>query len=154
MNDYTCLTKQGLDLTIAVFLAEACLEAYSETFSFTKQWIEDRKFKDHETFDAGNTQGFWAVADDVVMLCFRGTSNPGQWIRDARILPAMHPWGLVHRGFKTGVKVVAEHISDFAKLARTKKHVWITGHSLGGALAVMTAANLKNEGIVANARFR
>ncbi len=143
MSDCTCLAGEGISLDAAVFLAEACQEAYAVGFATTAKWIEERRFSSFTTFDVGNTQGFWAEAGEIAMLAFRGTSNPGQWIRDLRILPALHPWGLIHRGFKTGVRVVAAEMKAFAEVARTKKHVWITGHSLGGALAVVAAADFK-----------
>jgi hypothetical protein len=147
MDDLTCLTTQGFDINAAVFLAEASAEAYSKEFATTPKWAKDRKFNPPHPFDTGNTQGFWAEGGDVALLSFRGTSNTGQWIRDLRLAPAFHKWGLVHRGFKTGVSVVEDQIAAFAKVAKGKKHVWITGHSLGGALAVLAAANLKIEGI-------
>lgn len=146
----TCLKTKGLDLKAAVFLAEASAEAYSRDPETTKDWAAERGFTSCQSFDLGNIQGFWTEGDDVAMLSFRGTSNIGQWVRDARILPAGHAWGLVHRGFKKGVDIVHGYVDAFAAVAATKPYVWITGHSLGGALAVIAAANLKLKGINAS----
>jgi hypothetical protein len=38
-------------------------------------------------FDSGNVQGYHCSTPQAALLVFRGTSNIGQWIRDARVLP-------------------------------------------------------------------
>lgn len=42
---------------------------------------------------------------------------------------------------------VEEDLRGFDQAAAQAEHVWITGHSLGGALAVLAAARLKLQGI-------
>lgn len=148
MTPLDCLRQTGLNLDAAVLLAEACRVAYESFEKGGKPWAATQGFQSSAGCDEGNTQMFWAETNDIALLVFRGTSNIGQWVRDARILPAFHPWGLVHRGFKTGVSVVADALAAFTAVAKARKCVWITGHSLGGALAALVAANLRQEGIV------
>lgn len=150
MSESDCLKTEGLDLRAAVFLAEASAQAYSGSPASTLQWSEERGFTSCQSFDRGNIQGFWTAGPETALLVYRGTSNIGQWVRDARITPAGHPWGLVHRGFLKGVQAVSGEVEAFAEVARTRPHVWIAGHSLGGALAVVTAADLKLRGITAS----
>lgn len=145
LNNYTILKNHEpqLNLDIAVLLAEASAAAYSQLAA--SKWAVQNDFGGANPINQGNIQGFWCVKEDVALLAFRGTSNPGQWIRDARILPMSHPWGWVHRGFGKGILAIEE---DFQKFIETVKQqsgrkVWVTGHSLGGALAVIAAANLK-----------
>lgn len=145
MSSHTILKRSGLDVSIAVFLAEASSAAYTDPAS--KAWASSVGFTNFKHFNRENVQGFWCNEDDVALLAFRGTSNPGQWIRDARIFPVKHPWGMVHEGFQDGVADVEQDLKEFDKVASNAKHVWITGHSLGGALAVMAAARLKIRGI-------
>ena len=141
------LTRSGLDIDLAVLLAEASAMAYKPAISI-KAWAKNNGLNTHiSTFDEDNIQGFWCAAGDVALLCFRGTSNPGQWIRDLRLIPVEHPWGRVHAGFKGGIDIAEPHIYAFEQVAKDAKHVWVTGHSLGGALAVLAAARLRQHGL-------
>lgn len=151
MSDTTnLLTRSGLDLDVAVVLAEASNMAYKPGPQI-KAWALVHGFGCECTpFDQGNIQGFWCAADGVALLAFRGTSNPGQWIRDLRLIPVEHAWGRIHAGFKGGIDIIEPDLHLFEKAAEKAEHVWVTGHSLGGALAVVAAARLKLHGISAS----
>ncbi len=145
-TDATCLTRSGFNLDIAVFLAEASAAAYGEK-AVTETWARGRGFKVHEAFDRSNIQGFWCTAGDMALLAFRGTSNIKQWIRDAQLLTVAHPWGQTHKGFTEGLALVEQDLQLFDVAAAKARHVWITGHSLGGGLALLAAARQKMKGI-------
>lgn len=146
---YTLLQNSGLDLNIAVFLAEASQAAYE--FSDADVWAKAVGFSGSNPIDHENIQAFWCVQDDVALMVFRGTHNTGQWLRNARFFPVSHPWGWVHDGFKAGIEDIAGELTAFEAAAANAKHVWISGHSLGGALALMMAARLKiRQGIKAS----
>jgi hypothetical protein len=132
----------GVDIHIAVFLAECAQAAYDEVTS-PEAWATAAGFAQVHSFNRRNVQGFWCVQDGVALLAFRGTSNIGQWLRDARFFPGEFPWGRVHVGFRDGVDAVSSDLKAFAKAAAGANSVWVTGHSLGGALAVIAAARLR-----------
>lgn len=140
--DAAVLRKSGLHLDSAVFLASASRAAYGSVQE-VKTFAASVKFPQVSSFDLSNVQGFWCADSEVALLAFRGTSNPGQWLRDARFFPASHPWGHVHIGFRDGVAAVENALLEFDQVARRARYVWITGHSLGGALAVIAAARMK-----------
>lgn len=143
----THLTRSGLDLDIAVILAEAANTAYKPGIMI-RAWAASHGFGSQCTpFDHDNIQGFWCVKDDIALLSFRGTSNPGQWIRDLRLIPIGHPWGSVHAGFKGGIDLAEPDMQAFQAASQNARHVWVTGHSLGGALAVLAAARLRQAGL-------
>jgi len=141
---YTILKNAdpGVNLPIAVLLAKASQAAYGEAAT-PDAWAKSAGIPGATLFDRSNVQGFWCVHDGVGVLAFRGTSNIGQWIRDARFFPAEFPWGRLHIGFRDGVGAVMPDLEAFAKAAAGANYVWVTGHSLGGALAVIAAARLK-----------
>ena len=141
------LNKSGFDIETAVWLARSAELAYESDDSIISNWARHQGFSSAATFNRGNVQGFWTSSENVILLAFRGTSNLGQWIRDARLLPVSHPWGKVHNGFSDGLAQVDEDLHNFDQAATQTEHVWITGHSLGGALAVLAAARLVQQGI-------
>jgi len=73
------------------------------------------------------------------ILAFRGTAQGLDWVTDALVVPVPYAGRLCHGGF------TAAHASVWGKI---KKHIrmdrplLICGHSLGGALAELSAAKL------------
>lgn len=147
-NEHTLLKRSGIDLDLAVFLAHASQIVYDPEVSI-RNWTMNRGFTECTFIDRNNIQAFWCVADDVALLSFRGSSNVEQWIRDFRFIPIDHPWGNVHAGFTKGVNNVEVDLLKFLERAKNIQHVWLTGHSLGGALAVLATAWLKMQGVSA-----
>lgn len=149
-HDLSCLTNTGFDIQAAVLLARSAELAYVDDATIISNWAIQQGFSNVTAFNQGNIQGFWTTANKVALLAFRGTSNLGQSIRDARLIPAGHSWGRVHKGFYDGLAKVEELLDGFDQSATEVEHVWITGHSLGGALAILAAARLKQQGIISH----
>ncbi len=77
---------------------------------------------------------YWAV------LAFRGSSEPTNWVHNFNT--GLSPWfggGLVHQGFLEALMKIWEPIRH--RLRRLKMPVFFSGHSLGGALATLAAAD-------------
>jgi triacylglycerol lipase len=84
--------------------------------------------------------------DDVLIAC-RGTEPTAlnDVVADLKMFPVEHHLGgRVHRGFYDEYEKVMPGIYDALKKHDKKqtKTLWITGHSLGGAMAVLVAAEL------------
>jgi len=107
-------------------------------------------------FKAGPLQAFLAVnPDEFAVLAFQGTANPKDWSVDLnalrRPLPGFAKVG-VHRGFWEGWQSLAAQIRvkvDQLGVEAGELGLYITGHSLGGALAQLASAELERDTLAA-----
>ena len=101
--------------------------------------------------DRAGTQGFVAGNSELVLVSFRGT-EPGElkdWMTDLQIrrVPGKGG-GHVHRGFKAALEAVASDMAAAVRRLRDRgQPVFVTGHSLGAALATLAVAASETEGI-------
>ncbi|WKU43052.1 lipase family protein [Streptomyces sp. VNUA116] len=141
-------------LAHAYWLARAADLSYKDKATIEKQahdWGFDR-VRHHETrftppFPLEDTQAFTMAGNDMIITAFRGT-EPAQirdWLSDATTPPWPGPakTGYIHYGFGKALESVFPEVRDTLKEYRTNDQtVWITGHSLGGALAMLAGARL------------
>lgn len=88
--------------------------------------------------------------DDVLIAC-RGTepTQINDILADLKMFPVKHHIaGRVHRGFYAEYEKVIPGIKEALAKHNKKgdKTMWVTGHSLGGAMAVLVAAELQPNG--------
>lgn len=98
-----------------------------------------------------DTQGIFGDAfDDRLVIAFRGSEETGiaDWITDLKFIPAVYPYAdppdkrvHVHLGFLGAYQSVRDAILDAAK-STTHRQIICTGHSLGGALATLSALDI------------
>lgn len=110
---------------------------------------------DGYSISIGNSAALVEIVDGIQYIAFAGSDDAKDWRfdLDAKQVPwsskddAKPYGGSVHRGFKTCWEEVKPHL--LPKLDLSLPTV-VTGHSLGGALAVLCAASLKRVGVQIN----
>jgi triacylglycerol lipase len=93
------------------------------------------------------TSGFVAQGDDMLVVVFRGTENSLDWWTNLNTSFVTLQGGTrVHTGFFQAYWPIRDTIFECVidALRKKRRPVYITGHSLGGALALMATAELSN----------
>jgi len=126
-------------------LAKAAKLAYADEDEVITQVRRWGFLEDPIVLDWDLTQGFIAHHRDYVLVSFRGTNSFFDWLRNFKFVQKKETWGRVHSGFKQAANAVWTIVqSKLEEWAGGKKGVWLTGHSLGAAIATITAARLLN----------
>jgi len=132
----------------ALYLAHASDIAYHRSpgkAAAERLGLETVSFLNHIT----RTRGFLGVCDTHAVLAFRG-SDPvtlQAWLTDVvvRLVEHHHYHGRVHRGFHLALHHTWKKIEPILDKIG-EKPLFLAGHSMGGALAVLTACRLAKLG--------
>lgn len=149
------------------WLADASLLVYGDA-TFIRQTFEQSSLpgQGFELSFLGaddDNRGFLLQNNSALIFVFRGTRlemyplfdliklvivNQDDLLTDSRFLPApCQAGGRVHSGFLQAFGDVCSLLDDFVGCRRPAQRIWLTGHSLGGALATLTAAHLGAENV-------
>lgn len=99
--------------------------------------------------------GWVCRKDDRLMVTFRGTQTPGDWLHNLDFVA--EPYlpvpgrGTVHQGFQLVYYAIRKNLLDIVnKMGVGCTELVVTGHSLGGALATLAMPDLLNQNFAAN----
>ncbi|GGD94512.1 lipase family protein [Paenibacillus nasutitermitis] len=136
----------------AIYLAAVCGQTYiqyennQQLFLVPTTYRVVGSFKAKVYGDIEETFGFLIESERAAILAFRGTSSATDWVTDLIaqqiVFKPANKRCLTHRGF-TDVYMSAKQ--DIFRLLDTlpgNKPLFVTGHSLGGALATLAALDI------------
>tara|TARA_R110002073_G_scaffold233985_1_gene395238 strand:- start:4780 stop:5913 length:1134 start_codon:yes stop_codon:yes gene_type:complete len=83
-------------------------------------------------------------SDGLAVVIFRGTNftEIPDWYKNLTVTFETSERGKFHRGFSDAYRTVRSEVQRFINEERPSK-IWITGHSLGGAMAVACGIDIK-----------
>lgn len=146
--------KTGLDQGNAYWMARLAKEVYSKTSDSDQRpnesGILDSLKSDDPGFiqvigaDKNTAQGALIEHKKYYCLAFRGTNELADWIDNINAFTVEELFGKFHRGFWNSVEDIWQPLySRYQELNQTNKRpLFITGHSLGGAMATIATARL------------
>ncbi len=134
----------GYSLANAQALVRAARLSYQSPQEITKQ-VWSWGFSQFKFFDCETTQAYVMGNDRAIVLAFRGTEmkKMQDWMTDLKAGLTPESGGKAHRGFKLAIDHVWESL--FVTILQFRKQdqpIFVTGHSLGGALATVASLRL------------
>ncbi|XID93413.1 lipase family protein [Paenibacillaceae bacterium WGS1546] len=139
----------GYDIRTAIFLAAVCSQTYAQfndpdgRFVVPDGYSFVREIRARSLAGAPERFGFILQSDSHVVVAFRGSSTTTDWISDAIAsqtkLKYVRNGGMTHRGFTNIYDSARSRILSALGKLSAGKALYITGHSLGGALATLCA---------------
>ena len=127
-----------------------------EDYSVVQQQLPSYGFNAEMEINKGSTTaytaGFIASNDTSVVVAFKGTVVTSYrdlltdaWFEKTPIIPGSAVQ--VHSGFASALELVYSDIVNFLQPFPSGKTLYITGHSLGGALASLLGYRLVQDGV-------
>lgn len=112
---------------------------------------EDEGFSDLIVASKNSAQGMMIEHEDYFCLVFRGTDESLDWLDNMNAIAVEQLFGEFHRGFWNSVQDIWEILFGQYQLRARGQHkpkpLFLTGHSLGGAMATIAAAILSHRDI-------
>lgn len=132
-------------LGTALHLASAAEQIYADPGVVERTAVRAWKYPHFRFFDVDTTQCFVAADSQAILVCFRGTegNRVEDWIANIGLDLIDGPLaGRVHKGFYDALSCVWHLLDKEVERLQSvgKRELWVTGHSLGAALATLAVA--------------
>jgi len=141
------MALQNLDQKhLAYIFAQFARDAYKDDSSaiFKQYGFED----DYKFLEKEEAEGHVVCNDDELIITFRGTqpTQLNDLLADLDTIPKRNGPGFVHAGFRKEARKLYDMVFDYIK-AHPNRKIYVTGHSLGAAMATYMAQEIKWNGL-------
>lgn len=147
LNATSYSPKNSLSMALACYLS---YQSQAQIEQQLKQWGFSHVA--HLEANKGlkiDTQGFVASKDNLSLIAFRGSESIQDWMSNFTVVTDAGPFSdtRIHEGFQDALfPVIMDLTEEIIKQGGGNQSLWITGHSLGGALAtILTAMYLERD---------
>ena len=145
------MVKQQFNKDLALLMAKLCVEGYADVENYNVS-----QFNMELVATLNNTktdiQGYIAKESTNLYIVFRGANTMKDYLRDVDIFFKNYPPSKrfffkpkVHKGFFDGYLSVKEEIIKAITSNQEVEKLYLTGHSMGAALAVYCAIDLQRQ---------
>lgn len=138
---------RDFDLIRAWWMLEASFLSYLPNRDRVRADFASVGFRSCRFVEAGDLRGVLALGAGRALLVFRGTlvTSRSNLLTDAdlRLVPAASGPGRVHRGFRNAYREISAPLEEACRRLPPGTKLYLCGHSLGGALAVLASASLR-----------
>jgi len=149
--------RNSFDRSTATFLAQCCHEACTfrdnnEKISVLGGFVLINEFTSG-TVKTPEESGVIIESGDRIVIAFKDSHSPFEWLTDMNMSQTKYPFCPGNKKTHSGLTAIyascREQIIESLRSLNHAKTLYITGHGIGGALAVLNAVD-----IVANTSFK
>lgn len=135
------MLKDKTLVEMAALMANLARAAYLDD---NKKLFADLGFTQYKLMDKDGAQGHLAASDTEVIITCRGTEpkQVNDLFADLNTIPKRNGPGWVHEGFRKEARKLIDEVMAWAA-AHPEKDFYITGHSLGAAMATYLTQELE-----------
>lgn len=138
------------DWKIVRLMAELSFISYEDSISTVQNRLRlyDLVLGEFVTVDNHHFITAWDKERDVLIIAFRGTdiAQLADVWTDLDYAKTKIDIGEVHKGFYDASGALLRSVSAAIEHRGRPRHVWLTGHSLGGAIATLTMWRMESSG--------
>lgn len=145
----------GVDRQKAILLAAVCGQTYKQFNNPDGSFVVPYPYRTVGTFEGASYNqtverfGFVLESERDAIVAFRGTGSAVDWISDMIARQCKYPFvrdaGWSHTGFTDIYRSMRQAVVSLVDRCDGNKPMYVTGHSLGGALAVLCATDLASK---------